>query len=472
VAPTLLPRKLDKRLAKVVLNPRSRWQIIERGSKRWLAALCTLAVALLPLDAVAQVTEPILPAPPPPIGPQAPPAPGQPILPGQSVTDRPRPEVNPTGLQTGNFFWFPSGEVDEAYNDNIFATRSATSSDLITVLQPRVDLLSSLPQGDALNLHAGAALQYYARHSAQDTMDGFGAVDGRLAVTTGSYFYGGAQIAQSHTPRTSPDSPGNAAEPVIFDSYTANAGFMQTGLRLGYQAEVAVISVKYNAVPLIGGGISPQGSGDVNIYQAVLRGNYEFIPDYQAYIRFSPSLRIFPNSLPGVPSVNSQDYRADLGLQVFPTGLIYGEIYAGYLSQDFRVSSLGAINAPDAGGRVVWNATPLTTLTFNASRTINTTIPSIGNGTGYLDSVAALNVDHELLRNLLLNANVGYEIDEFQGLNRTDNVLSAGAGVRYLLNRNLYLGGTYTYQQRTSSGTAAGTPYTQSILMLRLSTQF
>ena len=129
------------------------------------------------------------------------------------LTDRPRPEVNPTGLQTGDFFWFPSGEVDEAYNDNIFATRSATSSDLITVLQPRVDLLSSLPQGDALNLHAGAALQYYARHSAQDTTDGFGAVDGRLAVTAGSYFYGGAQIAQSHTPRTSPDSPGNAAEP-------------------------------------------------------------------------------------------------------------------------------------------------------------------------------------------------------------------------------------------------------------------
>ena len=244
------------------------------------------------------------------------------------------------------------------------------------------------------------------------------------------------------------------------------------GYASGYQAELAVISVKYNAVPLIGGGISPQSSGDVNIYQAVLRGNYEFIPDYQAYIRFSPSLRIFPNTFPGVPSVNSQDYRADVGLQVFPTGLIYGEIYAGYLTQDFRVSSLGAISAPDAGGRVVWNVTPLTTLTVNASRAINTTIPSIGNGTGYLASVVALNVDHELLRNLLLNANVGYESDQFQGLNRTDDVISAGASVKYLLNRNLYLGGSYTYQQRSSSGTTAGTPYAQSIVMLRLSSQF
>ena len=128
------------------------------------------------------------------------------------------------------------------------------------------------------------------------------------------------------------------------------------------------------------------------------------------------------------------------------------------MSQDFNVSSLGSITAPDAGGRVVWNVTRLTTLTFNASRTVNTTNPSIGNGTGYLDLVAAANVDHELLRNLLLNANVSYEIDEFQGLSRTDNALSAGASVKYLLNRNFYLGGSYTYQQRSSTGTAAGTP--------------
>lgn len=43
------------------------------------------------------------------------------------------------------------------------------------------------------------------------------------------------------------------------------------------------------------------------------------------------------------------------------------------------------------------------------------------------------------------------------------NVFSAGAGVKYLLNRNLYLGGAYSYQQRNSIGTAAGRSYAQSI---------
>jgi hypothetical protein len=468
----LPPPKPAKGLARIPPSRHGRPQIIERRPKRWLAAICMLTVGLLPLVAVAQITDPLLPATAPPSGPQAPVEPGQPINAGDTVTQRPRTEFEPIGLHAGDFFWFPRAEADEAYNNNIFATTSRTSSDLITVLQPGFDLLSSFPQ-NALNLHGAAALQQYARHSAQDTEDGSGGVDGRLDVTANSSFYGGAQIAHAHTPRTSPDSPGNAAEPATYNSFTANAGYQQTGLRLGYQAEIATNAVRYIAVPLIGGGLAPQSANDVNIYQGVLRGNYEFIPDYQAYIRFAENLRIYPNPLAGAASFNSQGYRADLGLQILPAGLFSGEIYAGYLSQDFRVASIAPISGLDAGGRLVWNVTRLTTLSLNALRTVNTSNPSISNtGAGYLASTAAVNLDHELLRNLLLNANAGYEIDTFQGVSRTDNGLTAGASVKYLLNPNLYLGGSYSFQQRTSSGAAAGTPYSQSILMLRVSAQF
>jgi hypothetical protein len=74
------------------------------------------------------------------------------------------------------------------------------------------------------------------------------------------------------------------------------------------------------------------------------------------------------------------------------------------------------------------------------------------------------------LRNLLLNISASYENDSFQGITRTDNVFTAGAGVRYLINRNLFLGGSFTYYQRSS--TLTGASYTQNILMLRAGTQF
>jgi hypothetical protein len=68
-------------------------------------------------------------------------------------------------------------------------------------------------------------------------------------------------------------------------------------------------------------------------------------------------------------SLNSTVYRVDLGLQILPRHIIYGEIYAGYLVQNFSSSSFGSTSAPDVGGRLVWDATRLTTLTFTGLRT-------------------------------------------------------------------------------------------------------
>ena len=459
-------------LIELMSNRENRPDMSERKPRYRLAVFCLFTASLWPLSAMAQTTEPLLPVPQPPSGPQAPAAPGQPTYPGQTVTQRPRPELDPIGLRVGSFFVFPRAEVDEAFNNNIFAIASPTTSDLITVLQPSFDVLSNFSR-HAANLHAGAPVQFYAAHPAQNTQNGFVTVDGRFDVTAGSSLFGSAQVAHLNVPRTSPDSPGNAAEPVTYNAYSANAGYRQTGLRFAYQADVAVQATQYNAVPAIGGGVLPQSEGNVTISQAALRGSYELIPDYLGYTRLTGNLREFEHTVPGGVRFNSSGYRADVGLQILPRHILSGEVYIGYLSQIFAVSGLGSISAPDAGGRLVWNVTRLTTLTFSGLRTLIQSNPSIGStGAGYLASTAIANVDHELLRNLLLNLNAGYEMDTFKGVSRTDNVFTAGAGFKFLLNRNLYLGGSYGFQQRNTSGPAAGIPYSQSILMVRLSTQF
>src|SRR5689334_1882969 len=112
-----------------------------RRSNSLLAAICL--VIGLPVSATAQLSEPLLPAPAPPSGPRAPAAPGQPTYPSETVTQRPRPELDPLGFRLGEYFWFPRAELDEAYNSNIFAISSPKTSDLITVLGPGFDLLSN-----------------------------------------------------------------------------------------------------------------------------------------------------------------------------------------------------------------------------------------------------------------------------------------------------------------------------------------
>lgn len=206
-------------------------------------------------------------------------------------------------------------------------------------------------------------------------------------------------------------------------------------------------------------------------------------PCFQAYVRGSGNWQDYDHAagftaaVPGVfiPKRDSTDYRADVGARIDLTGVTYAEIYGGYLAQHYSSSFFGSIEGFDAGAALTWNATTLDTVKLSATRTVqNANAEIVGPAAasaGYLASVMSASIDHELLRNLLLNANAGYEIDDWHGINRTDDIPSVGAGAKYLMMRNLYLGASWTYQRRYSSGINEGLPYTQNIFLLRLSTQ-
>ena len=453
-----------------------------------LAGCCLLFSGLLPVGALGQITElvgPLLPSPTLPAAPSQPAtAPGQqPSYAGETVTSRPRPEFDPIGLRFDDYFWFPRAEVDEAYNSNIFATSSKPTTDLITALVPSFDLISIFSK-NALNLHGASVLDFYANHSAQNTQDGTVSADGRYDVTAGSSFFGTAQVAHQHISYGSPNSPGSPtspaaiAEPVTYWTYAGRAGYAQGGRRLSWGVDGGSISAQYNAAPLVGGGSLPQSSQDATVSDVALRVSYEIAPDYLGYVRLDGALYDYWHTAPGETfRPNSKTYRADFGLQILPRHIVYGQVYTGYLVQTFDQSSLGSTSTPDYGGRLVWNVTPLTTLTFNGLRTFITgsfanpvTGVSGPAGNGYLASTVQAVADHELFRNLLLNANFIYENDSFQGITRTDNVYTASGGVRYLVNRHLFLGGNVTFQERTS--TLPGNSYTQYVVMGRIGTQF
>ena len=194
--------KIDREHVEVVRDRGTRLGIRVTRLECCLSAFCV--VALLPLSAGAQITEPLRPYSVPINLPQLP-APGeQPISLGQTVTSRPHPEFDPIGLRLGNFFWFPRAELDESYNSNIFATTTRPTYDLITALQPSFDLLSNFPR-NSVNLHGSSALQVYADHPAQNTQTGSVSVDGRLDVTAGSSLYGNAQVAHPYISYGSPN---------------------------------------------------------------------------------------------------------------------------------------------------------------------------------------------------------------------------------------------------------------------------
>ena len=446
----------------------ARLDILVKRLNCCLAAFCLLMVALRPLDALAQISGSLLPNALPPSAPQA-----------------PRTPYDPIGVRLGDFFWFPRAELDEAYNSNIFATPTPIY-DLLTAFTPSFDLLSVFPR-NALNLHGSSLLQVYADHPAQNTQDGFVSTDGRIDVTAQSSFYGNAQVAHQHISYGSPNSPGNIAQPVTYWDYIANAGYRQGGRRFSYQVDIGVQAAQYNGAPLVGGGVSPQSVQDATASTAAVRASYEVIPDYLGYIRVAGSLYDYWHTVPGGTRANFSTYRADVGLQILPRHLISGEAYAGYLIQQPAQSSVGSTSTPDFGGRLTWSITQLTTLNLTGLMTFNTGTPGSTNfintgapgstilitgsaGNSYLSRTITATADHELLRNLLVNLNATYGNFTFQGITRTDNFFIVGTGLRYLVNRNLFLGGSYLFTQYTS--TIPRSSFNQNIVTLRVGTQF
>jgi hypothetical protein len=276
---------------------------------------------------------------------------------------------------------------------------------------------------------------------------------------------------------------------VTYWDYLANAGYRQEGRRFSYQVDIGAEAAQYNAAQLVGGGVSPQSSQDATVSTAAVRASYEIIPDYLGYTRVAGSLFDYWHTAPGGTRANFSTYRADVGLQIRPRHLISGEAYAGYLIQQPAQSSSGSTSTPDFGGRLTWSITQLTTLYLTGLMTFNTGTPGSTTGTpattgalgsttfinalagnSYLSRTIVANADHELRRNLLVNLNATYGNFTFQGITRTDNFFIVGAGLRYLVNRNLFLGGSYSFTQYTS--TIPRSSYDQNILTLRVGTQF
>jgi hypothetical protein len=437
---------------------------------------CGLALSATPFAAMAQ-TEPMVPVPPLPVAPNVPIAPGVPLERGYTVVDRARPEVAPLGMRFGPWFFFPRAEVDESYNSNINAGSGAPGSPkdhaFITTLVPAFDLRSNFPT-NALNLSAGAALSYYSKHTSFNTQDAFGAADGRLDLDATHDFHGGLRLERGHEDPGAPNVPGNIAEPIVVSTYTANAGFAQTRLKVGYSADVTAQRQEYQAVPLVGGGTALQSDRDNNSYEFALRPYYEFVPNYQAFLRGAWNFRDYDHAAIGQSGRDSHGYRVDVGARIDLTGISYGEFFVGYLRQQYVSSFFGSIGGIDAGANIVYNLTQLTSLTLKGSRTVQDTnfaVVGAAPSPGYLESSVGLSVDHELLRNVLLNATGAYVNDDFKGIDRTDKGFNAGVGAKYLLNRNLYLGANYTFERRISSGAAGIGPFSRNIFMLRVSTQ-
>jgi len=371
-----------------------------------------------------------------------------------SVVQRERPEYDPIGILYGGFTVLPSLETGLDYNSNVLATKTNESSDGAFVFTPDVDAHSNWSR-NSLQGSIGANLLEYFSKSDESQENWHANVIGRYDLVGDSYFTGGGEVRRDYLDQSNISFPDNAAEPIpVTTSDVFGRGVYQGG-RVRLSGVVSFENQTYDSVKAIGGGRLDQSSRDVDVTSVAGRSDYAISPDSAVF--GSAQYFDYDYTNTGVFNRNSTQYIINGGFNFDISALARGEISLGYESKTYSDPTFKSISGLAASGKVEYFPTELTTVTGTVSRSIQDSI--LGSTGGYTATVGGLQVDHELLRNFLLNVEASYEQDDFAGVDRTDHFYTVGGGGKYMLNRNLALKANLTYESRQSDGPAAGREY-------------
>ncbi len=384
---------------------------------------------------------------------------GEDLPQGETVRDRARPELDALGVHAGAFFIFPSLRQNFTYNDNVFATDGNETSDVIYSLQPNVTVRSDWNQ-HSLNLSAGADLGFYFDETDENYEDYQVAISGSVDVTRRTVIRANGGYFHQHEARGNPDDVGGA-EPTELDRYRAGGSASHRFNRVAVTAGGRFERVDYDDVDAVGGGKIDNDDRDRSIYSPALEVGYQIRPQYVAFIRGEGEVVRYTRSLDRNGfNRDSDGFRVVGGARIDITNVIFGDVFAGYGKQRYDDSNFDSIDGIIFGSDMKWNPTRLTTVGLRLDRQLTETITN--NSSGYVSSGVGLTVDHELLRNLILNAFFGYRNDDYDGIGRNDDNFRAGVGANYAMNRHFILNARYVYRTRNSN--TADNDYTQNTI--------
>ncbi len=101
---------------------------------------------------------------------------------------------------------------------------------------------------------------------------------------------------------------------------------------------------------------------------------------------------------------------------------------------------------------LTWLVSTLTNVTVEADREVTAT--SLNDASRIVATAAGVTVDHELDRNIILYGELGFFLEEFEGIDREDTRFEYGLGLLYLLNNRYSLEMNLARTEQESSGFA------------------
>jgi hypothetical protein len=386
-----------------------------------------------------------------------------------AVLDRPHPEYEALGTSIGTFSLFPRLQLDNENSDNVFAVETGPVSDWAFHARPSATVNSNWSRHQLNAYVRGDFIRNEKYHSENANNWSVGGT-GRIDVLRDFNIALGTDYIKTIEPRTSSNTAVSARDPIRYDQAQAYLSTTRIVGRTKLTVRGDVQSYNYKDGFDLNGNVIDQDARDRINSSLQGRVDYAVSPATALFVAVTGNKRNYDTSTVATPTRDSNGYELLTGVNFELGAVVRGEVAVGYVSQSFDNAAYNEIHGFGSRTRLEWFPTELTTVTATASRAIEDA-GVVGAG-GYLSSDLGLNVDHELLRNLILSASVKYANDDYNGIDREDERTEFALGGNYLLNRNLGLTLRYYHTKQSSDGTSSGPSYTVNRVALSLTTQF
>ena len=391
-----------------------------------------------------------------------------------SVVDRPRPDYQAMGIHAGGFMVYPSMAVSATYDDNIYALPagfpiptglSGPRGDEIYTIAPQVNFKSTWSR-DSLAGYARVSQDIYGDHSNEDATQYGAGLSGRVDLGSTTTVSAGVDYGHYTSPRGAATT-GVTVKRVQFDFTALNAEIAHEFNRVRISGRYDHQIYGYQNGESVSGGVVQETLFNHTVDIGTGKAEYAISPDTALFVEAAFNQRRYSDS----PIFNQDSHGYDFGggVNFDISHLIRGEIQVGYLDQTYHANS-GDVKGLSTRTKVQWFPSELTTATLTVLRTVNDSL--IIGSAGYLSTTATAQVDHELLRNVIISGNILSAEDQYQGLSRTDDRWGGGVTANWLLNRHIGLTLGYAYTDVDSTGANRGSSFKDNRVSISTQLQF
>lgn len=371
----------------------------------------------------------------------------------EAVMDRVQPEYDPEPIRLGSFLVRSQADLSVTATDNVYASSTATESDVIARAGVRVAADTNWSV-HGLGGEVTAHRNEYLDLSDESTTDLTARLGGRLDVTRAFSLGASVFAVDSAEPRSEFANDFGADRPINFTRTGAVVEANYRNDRVRFENSLRLTEENFEDSRTIVGGLNiDQDYRDRSITHGRSRLSYALTPDLAVFAQGTYTDSSYDNlQLVGgsLRSRDSKGYTVAGGVDFELSALVRGDIAVGYLDEKKDDAFFADVSGLSLDGRLQWFPTRLTTVSLTGARRVVDT--GAFESPSAVETVLGARVDHELRRNIILSA-YGTTFDyAYQETDREDQTLELGAVATYKMNKRVHWDAFVRNRDRDVSG--------------------